>query len=238
MKTCSKCKRELPFEMFTLDRGRKDGRNPYCRDCTRAASRAYDLAHPEKAKTRAARHYQKDKKAHASRTKQWLIDNPGKAAEYSARWRAKNPGKGNQLSREWYSANREKALAADRQARQDNLEKFLIRERISYAKRAKRRSETAKIWRKNNPSRIAFYAASRRSALAKRTPPWLTDADFEAMAAFFKKATQLSVDTGVRHHVDHIVPLRGCFVCGLNVPWNLQVIPAIENLRKSNSHAA
>lgn len=61
------------------------------------------------------------------------------------------------------------------------------------------------------------------------TPPWLTEAMVEEMKVVYLGARD-------DQHVDHIVPLKGRTVCGLHVPWNLQVLSGPENLRKSNSH--
>lgn len=47
-------------------------------------------------------------------------------------------------------------------------------------------------------------------------------------------AKRLSRETGIPHHVDHIVPLQGDHVSGLHVESNLQVIPATDNIRKRN----
>jgi len=237
MKTCSKCKNDKPPSEFTRDAKRKDGLNVYCRECTREAGRKQAAENPEAAKKRGAAWYQNNKARRDERSRAWLAANPGKASEYCARWREKNPGKNNELSRAWYAKNREAALLSDKLARERNLEKFLQRERASLAKRKDRKIETGAAWRAKNPHKVNFYAASRRSAIAKRTPPWLTDQDFQQMEGWFMYANALSKSTGVSHHVDHIVPLRGKNVSGLNVPWNLQALPAIENLKKSNSHA-
>jgi len=63
------------------------------------------------------------------------------------------------------------------------------------------------------------------------TPSW---ADRQQIAQLYKQAKELTATTGVRHEVDHIIPLRHPLVCGLHVETNLRVIPAYENQKKSN----
>lgn len=79
-------------------------------------------------------------------------------------------------------------------------------------------------------AKAAKYRASKLCA----TPKWLTEEHYAQIVDIYKEREILTEITGILYHVDHIVPLQGETVCGLHVPWNLQVIPATENLSKSN----
>lgn len=77
-------------------------------------------------------------------------------------------------------------------------------------------------------------AILRRRIIQKlATPKW---ANPILMARFHKLRIETERITGVRHDVDHIIPLQGVLVCGLNCEANLRVIPASENRSKSNKY--
>ena len=91
-----------------------------------------------------------------------------------------------------------------------------------------------KEYRALNPEVGLACGARYRARKLKASPEWLTKehhADIQTMYSLAKKLERLC---GVRYHVDHIVPLQGKNVCGLHVPWNLQILTARANVTKGN----
>ena len=86
-------------------------------------------------------------------------------------------------------------------------------------------------YRKNKSWYIA-KDAKRRAAKIERTVSWANE---QLIASYYKEAKRLEELTGIQFHVDHIIPLQGKMVSGLHVESNLQLLPAHENLGKSNS---
>lgn len=77
-------------------------------------------------------------------------------------------------------------------------------------------------WNKSDKSTMT------RSAIVKQaTPPWLTPEQKLELRDFYRNCPQ-------GYHVDHIMPLKGMDLSGLHVPWNLQWLPAADNLSKGN----
>ncbi|MGU3286458.1 hypothetical protein [Methylobacterium mesophilicum] len=101
--------------------------------------------------------------------------------------------------------------------------------------------ERGRIWFRENAERVRAmpsrdrailntYAANRRGRELQQTPPWVSISD---ILPFYQEAARLTAETGTPHEVDHVIPLAGKGLCGLHVPWNLEVIPRAINRRKS-----
>lgn len=86
-------------------------------------------------------------------------------------------------------------------------------------------------WSKKHKHKVAAKTARRKATMLMACPPWV---DLVAIEAFYVEARRLTAATGIPHEVDHIHPLQGANVCGLHVPWNLQVLTKSENSRKKN----
>jgi hypothetical protein len=76
--------------------------------------------------------------------------------------------------------------------------------------------------------------ALRSKRTRNATPNWLTPEQRKEIADIYEHMRDCRAVTGEEYHVDHIVPLKGKNVCGLHVPWNLQVLPSDVNMSKSN----
>jgi hypothetical protein len=91
-----------------------------------------------------------------------------------------------------------------------------------------------KHYRRANPHKIAELSARNRAIRKQQTPNWLTAELRAEILNKYEERQELSINTGETYHVDHIVPIKGKTVCGLHVPWNLRVITAVDNIKKSN----
>jgi hypothetical protein len=106
--------------------------------------------------------------------------------------------------------------------------------RKKYAQDPAKECRRSKEWRKSNPDIVSFQKAKRISDLLNRTPKWLNAGHLFEIECIYRYRTALNA-VGLDYHVDHIVPLRGKLVSGLHTPDNLQILPAKDNIQKSNS---
>ena len=156
-----------------------------------------------------------------------------------------------------YHSNPKEAVAKVQKYYEKNAEKVKAKRREHYAKNSEKEKAIAKVrsaeWRKLNPDhegtkiakkkysespigkvKKALGVSKRRASLINRMPIWLTDDDLWMMEQAYELAKTREKLFGFKWHVDHILPLNGKEVSGFHIPENLQVIPWMNNLKKSN----
>lgn len=91
-----------------------------------------------------------------------------------------------------------------------------------------------KTWKKQNQEEVKAATNDRRRRHKNATPSWLSAEQKAEIRKIYKEAIRLCGENPKSYAVDHIVPLMGKEVCGLHVPWNLQILTAEENFKKNN----
>lgn len=81
-------------------------------------------------------------------------------------------------------------------------------------------------YRKQNAGKFRAMNANRRAKKIKATIGNYK----ECLEIIYQTTTDISE----YFEIDHIIPLIHKDVCGLHVPWNLQVLPTDQNLKKGN----
>lgn len=133
--------------------------------------------------------------------------------------------------RERWENDREYLVSKNRRYYEKNKDAVNEQKRGYWKKNVDAMKEARKIWAKENIGRIIHLNRLRVDRIKQATPAW---ADLDEIRAIYEESARLTRETGIQHHVDHIVPLNGENVCGLHVQFNLRAIPWNENVAKSN----
>lgn len=96
MKVCRKCKEEKPLTEFYANKLCSDGKQSYCKVCSKALAKAWETANPEKVRAKQAA---------------WRAANPEKVSAHWDAWREKNQEKDKARHDAWRAANPDKVEA-------------------------------------------------------------------------------------------------------------------------------
>lgn len=189
------------------DLGGSRYKNGDCVTCKYDKNTARRAGNPESTKDYMAKYY---------------IENKERRLGMDAAYRLEHKSEANARAKAWYKGNTERAkanVAAHVARNKDKVDAY--------------KAVWGKAWREANPAKHCAKSNLRRANKINATPAW---ANHFFIGEVYDLARLRTKATGFVWHVDHIVPLKGKNVCGLHVEYNLQVIPAIENYRKNNSH--
>jgi 5-methylcytosine-specific restriction endonuclease McrA len=141
-------------------------------------------------------------------------------AETSDRWHKNNPDKAKEKDRRYKDKNRSAVRESARAWKRKNPDKVKawVDANPTY------NSE----WIDANRGKVNARLAARKKQIRRATPKWLTLEHKDQIRELYELANICGM------HVDHIHPIKGENVCGLHVPWNLQLLTPSENLSKGN----
>lgn len=137
-------------------------------------------------------------------------------------------------SKEWRDSEKGQKYFKQRRKEDWQNNKNYYREKNRAHHSTEKAKAKRRAYRQENAALLNYHTAKRHARKLRATPPWLTDEHKTEIKAIYAESRRLQEKTGVAHNVDHVHPLQGETVCGLHVPWNLQILTESENCMKHN----
>lgn len=135
----------------------------------------------------------------------------------------------------WASKNKTKRAASTKKYRESHKEEVKAQKKNWKVKNTEKHNSYIKKSKSKDKGKYSALKAKRKAIKKQACPAWLTKAQYEEIADIYRQAKELeAIFFNRKFHVDHIIPLQGKDVCGLHVPWNLQILTAEENMAKGN----
>lgn len=168
------------------------------------------------------------------RTAKYKAQNKDKVAELWKRWISKNKDSVSAKRKDRYQVLRAERIGAMKAWRDENREKVVAYRKQYRLDNIDKVNEIYQAWSRANRHITNANFLKRRAQKISATVRW--DEEFTHFVS--RQATMLAglreKATGIKWHVDHLIPLRSKVACGFHTWANLQVIPSALNLWKAN----
>ncbi len=219
-KFCYACRFVKPLVDFNRNKTKKDGLSDVCRPCNREQMKRWA---------------EKNRERKRQMDRDYAAANRERARTKTRLWGLANPGRKKASDRAYVETNREKVRQQSAAYRAENREKILAQKRTYQIENRDRLLEKQKAWKAANKGKVLANVAFRKARKKQATPPWPTKEQRREMRDLYETAELFRTNLNEDFHVDHIIPINHPLVCGLHVPWNLQILTAADNLQKGNS---
>lgn len=232
-KVCTVCELEKPLSAFNKQKRGMGGVASWCKVCMRNYQKKwqsqnrdkcveYTLRYRDKNRDVVNRyrrkHYYEKLDHYAQKALAYREAHREELAKKTAEWRKRYPERAKQAYQDWVAANRGYIAEYGKRWRASNVDRI---------------KKLTRDWAQRNPHRRSRGSRERKLRLIQATPNWVDRSEFAEIYLEAKRRRRAGEDV----HIDHVVPLKGTHVCGLHVPWNLQIISAKANLSKKNKFA-